>query len=103
MLGGREVAHMSKYQIPRHLDDPELIGFWTLDEFLVMVIPFAWGVIAGHIVVAIGLAVLGWFSYRKLKAGRSMTWVLHAAYWHFPGPIFGLRVLPPSHLSIMAG
>ncbi|MGO7251529.1 type IV conjugative transfer system protein TraL, partial [Rhizobium brockwellii] len=25
-----------KYVIPSHLDDPELIGFWTLDEFLAM-------------------------------------------------------------------
>ena len=28
---------MERYAIPKHLDDPELIGFWTLDEFLVMV------------------------------------------------------------------
>ncbi|OYW83764.1 MAG: conjugal transfer protein TraL, partial [Sphingobium sp. 32-64-5] len=26
-----------KYVIPTHLDDPELIGLWTLDEFLAMV------------------------------------------------------------------
>ena len=26
------------YIIPRRLDDPELIGFWTLDEFLAMTI-----------------------------------------------------------------
>jgi conjugal transfer pilus assembly protein TraL len=32
-----------KYVIPSHLDDPELIGIWTLDEFLAMVIPFIWG------------------------------------------------------------
>lgn len=31
-----------KYVIPSHLDDPELIGLWTLDEFLAMVIPFVW-------------------------------------------------------------
>ena len=36
---------MDRFSIPRHLDDPELIGFWTLDEFLVMFIPFVWGVI----------------------------------------------------------
>jgi type IV conjugative transfer system protein TraL len=32
-----------KYVIPSHLDDPELIGLWTLDEFLAMVLPFVWG------------------------------------------------------------
>ena len=35
---------MNRYTIPVHLDDPELIGFWTLDEFLAMVLPFIWGV-----------------------------------------------------------
>jgi conjugal transfer pilus assembly protein TraL len=94
---------LSKYSIPRHLDDPELIGFWTLDEFLVMVVPFIWGIMGGHILVAILLSTLGWFSYRKLKAGRSMSWILHFAYWHLPGPFFGLKVMPPSHLRIMVG
>ena len=28
-----------RYIIPRRLDDPELIGFWTLDEFAGMIIP----------------------------------------------------------------
>ncbi|MFZ1476797.1 MAG: type IV conjugative transfer system protein TraL, partial [Sphingorhabdus sp.] len=31
---------MNRYTIPAHLDDPELIGFWTLDEFLAMILPF---------------------------------------------------------------
>ena len=38
-----------KYVIPTHLDDPELIGLWTLDEFLAMVIPFVWGILSQHI------------------------------------------------------
>lgn len=32
-----------RYIIPRRLDDPELIGFWTLDEFAGRIIPFTWG------------------------------------------------------------
>lgn len=43
------------------------------------------------------------FYYRKLKAGRSMYWILHFAYWHLPGEFFGLKVAPPSHLRVMAG
>ena len=37
------------YAIPSHLDDPELIGLWTLDEFLAMVLPFVWGIMTQHI------------------------------------------------------
>lgn len=38
-----------RYLVPRRLDDPEQIGFWTLDEFAGMLIPFAWGILAQHI------------------------------------------------------
>ena len=30
-----------RYLLPRRLDDPELIGLWTIDEFLGLIIPFA--------------------------------------------------------------
>ncbi|MBA4043738.1 MAG: type IV conjugative transfer system protein TraL, partial [Erythrobacter sp.] len=36
------------YIIPRRLDDPELIGFWTIDEFAGMIIPFTWGILSQH-------------------------------------------------------
>lgn len=94
---------MDLYSIPKHLDDPELIGFWTLDEFLVMVIPFAWGILAQHVIFGLIGAIAAWFFYRKLKAGRSMYWVLHFGYWHLPGEFFGLKVAPPSHFRVMAG
>ncbi len=37
------------YIIPRRLDDPELIGFWTIDEFAGMLAPFTWGILTQHI------------------------------------------------------
>lgn len=36
------------YIIPRRLDDPELIGFWTIDEFAGMLAPFTWGILTQH-------------------------------------------------------
>lgn len=92
-----------KYVIPSHLDDPELIGFWTLDEFLAMVIPFTWGILAQHIVIGIGFAILGWWGLRKAKAGRAASWLIHLAYWHLPGGFPSLRATPPSYLRLMVG
>ena len=46
-----------RYIIPRRLDDPELIGFWTVDEFAGMIVPFTWGILAQHVFVGIALAV----------------------------------------------
>lgn len=92
-----------KYVIPAHLDDPELIGLWTLDEFLAMVIPFAWGILSQHIFIGIALAGAGWWGLRKAKAGRTGSWLLHLAYWHLPAGLTGLRATPPSYLRLMAG
>jgi len=94
---------MERYAIPKHLDDPELIGFWTLDEFLVMVTPFIWGILASHIVIGLVLSTVAWFGYRKLRAGRSMVWILHFGYWHRPGEFFAMKSFPPSHLRVLAG
>jgi conjugal transfer pilus assembly protein TraL len=94
---------MEQYSIPRHLDDPELIGFWTLDEFVVMLVPFGWGILSQHIVIGLFFSVGAWLGYRKLRAGRSMCWVLHFAYWHLPGGFFGLRAAPHSHIRVLAG
>src|SRR3546814_9374385 len=73
-----------KYVIPTHLDDPELIGLWTLDEFLAMVIPFAWGILSQHILIGMALSGAGWWGLRKAKAGRATSWLLHLAYWYLP-------------------
>ncbi len=92
-----------KYLIPQRLDDPELIGLWTLDEFIAMVVPFVWGILSQHIVIGIGLGFLCWWGLKKAKGGRAASWLLHAAYWYLPASFVGLRATPPSFLRIMAG
>ncbi|WP_422342861.1 type IV conjugative transfer system protein TraL [Parasphingorhabdus sp.] len=92
-----------RYLLPRRLDDPELIGLWTIDEFLGLIIPFAWGILAQHILVGIFLAFIVWFALRKAKSGRAATHLLHAAYWYLPGSFLGLKATPPSHCRLLAG
>ena len=92
-----------KYLIPQRLDDPELIGLWTLDEFIAMVAPFVWGILSQHIVIGIVLGFAGWWALRKAKAGRATSWLLHMAYWYLPASFVGLRATPPSFLRVMAG
>lgn len=92
-----------KYLLPRRLDDPELIGLWTIDEFLGLIIPFAWGILAQHILIGIFIAFIVWFALRKAKSGRAATHLLHAAYWYLPGSFLGLKATPPSHCRLLAG
>jgi conjugal transfer pilus assembly protein TraL len=92
-----------RYAIPRYLDAPELIGIWTLDEFVALVIPFVWGILNQQILLGIGLAVACWLGLRKAKAGRSPAWIIHLCYWYFPSSFAGLKATPPSHCRLMAG
>lgn len=94
---------MNGYSIPAHLDDPELIGLWTLDEFLAMCIPFVWGVLTQHIIIGLILSGLCWYVLRKAKAGRAVSWVIHCAYWYLPASFSGMKAAPPSHIRLMVG
>ena len=91
------------YIIPRRLDDPELIGFWTLDEFAGIIVPFTWGILSQHIFIGIALASGAWFTLRKAKSGRTTSWVRHAAYWYLPRGFTGLVATPPSCCRLLAG
>ena len=92
-----------KYFVPRRLDDPELIGLWTLDEFLGLAIPFAWGILSQHILLGVPLSFGAWWVLRKAKAGRASSWVVHAAYWYLGESFVRLKATPPSHCRRLAG
>jgi len=40
-------------------------------------------------------AGFGWWGFRKLKAGKASSWILHMAYWHLPSSFTGLKAMPP--------
>lgn len=92
-----------RYVIPRHLDAPELIGLWTVDEFIAMMVPFVWGILSQHILVGLVSALGAWFGLKKAKAGRATSWVLHCAYWYLPSSFVGMKLTPPSHCRLLAG
>lgn len=94
---------IENYLVPTRLDDPELIGLWTLDEFLVIVVPFGWGILSGHLFIGIFTALGCWFGLRKAKSGRSAAWVLALFYWHMPHSASGLRATPPSFCRCLIG
>ena len=94
---------MDRYVIPSKLDEPERIGLWTVDEFAAMAIPFVVGIMTQHVLLGIGFGFLGWWGLRKAKAGRATSWLIHAAYWHLPSGVIGVRTVPPSYLRLMAG
>jgi conjugal transfer pilus assembly protein TraL len=94
--------HGDRYIVPRRLDDPELIGFWTLDEFAGMIVPFTWGILGQHIFIGILASLEPGSHCGRPKQARS-SWVIHAAYWYLPAGLSGLKMTPPSHCRLLAG
>src|SRR3546814_14197964 len=92
-----------KYVIPTHLDDPELIGLWTLDEFLAMVIPFVWGILSQHILIGMLLSGAGWWGLSTATAGRATSWLADLASWLLPAGFIGLISTPHSYLRLLVG
>ena len=76
-----------KYLVPQRLDDPELIGFWTIVELAGLLVLFAWGILAQHIIIGTALSGLTWFALRKAKASGAGSKLVHAAYWYLPGSL----------------
>lgn len=68
--------------IPTHLDDPPQILFWELDEFIVLSLMFAIGIMADHLGM---LLVAGLFLvkiYKKYKDNQANGFFLHSLYWN---------------------
>lgn len=94
---------LDRYVIPGRLDEPERIGFWTIDEFVALAGPFFIGILTQLIIWGIVFGILGWWALRKAKAGRAGSWLIHAAFWYLPSGVTGVKTVPPSHLRVMAG
>jgi conjugal transfer pilus assembly protein TraL len=92
----------SDYYIYQYLDDPEVIGIWTIDEFLSVVLPFFMGLILNHPIIGLFSGIALWRILRKVKAGKSLGWVYGLIHWHLSGLIPSNSV-PPSSSRIMTG
>jgi conjugal transfer pilus assembly protein TraL len=92
-----------KYRIPQHLDNPMKIILWTIDEFLIFLIPFAilmfglnspiTGVVMG------GLLMMG---LKYIKGEQGHYFMYNLMYWYLP-PVFILSKTPPSYIRIWIG
>lgn len=94
---------MSNYLIPRSLDKPYRVLFWTIDECIVAIVPFLFfwllwdSPLTGMAISGVLLTLL-----RKLKGKDGEAYLLQLVYWHLP-PFLKLRVIPPSYQRIYLG
>ena len=47
------MAAKGAYHVYQHLDDPEIIGIWTMDEFIAMTVPLLLGLVFRHVMIGL--------------------------------------------------
>lgn len=97
------MSEISKYQVPRTLDDPGRILWWDVDQALLVCMFLVFGMVAGYLLIGMitGLSI-GWV-YGKSKSGRHKGYAIHLMYWFMPSGVLGLRRTPPSHHRELIG
>ena len=93
----------NKHLITQHLDEPFKVILWTLDELLVIFVPFLVLMFCfGSPLSGFGLGSLAFIVLRKVKGEAGHYFLHHVLYWHFPR-LFLLKKTPPSHLREWIG
>ncbi|MDA0967622.1 MAG: type IV conjugative transfer system protein TraL [Proteobacteria bacterium] len=92
------------YYIPKRLDDPERIMFWSSDELAVIFTPFIviYFALDMFITAAVVSTVLC-FWWKKFKGGEQANLHLYAMYWFYPASVMGLKATPRSYIRTYYG
>lgn len=94
---------MEKYYIPKHLDAPARILFWTFDEALMFMVPMFIGVMTNHGVIGILFAVGLFKGWKRIKGVGNSNLLKCLAYWHYPASVLGLKSTPDSSIRNYLG
>lgn len=91
-----------RYYIPKYLDEPFRIVIFTLDEFIITMVPLAlvWGFCNELLGIALGVFV--YFSYIKFKRRESSAYFKRKLYWAY-GMARHLNVMPNHHTKHLKG
>lgn len=74
---------METVRVLAHLDRPVRLLFWSLDEIVVMMLPFLIGIFTASFLV-IGLGVVVYRFYRKNKKRYTPRYIKAILYWYLP-------------------
>ena len=94
---------LSAFIIPRTLDLPEKILFFTINEIVLIMLPTIFGILANHTIKGLIIGILMLFLSKKLKPTNNGYNINHLCYWYLPDWLFKTTILPPSHIRIFLG
>lgn len=84
---------MDKYYIPKHIDDPARIVFFTIDEAALIAFVMIVSLALGYELIGLLLAIAAYYFYKTLKGKEGPAFIKKYMYWNFN---LGSRHLIPS-------
>lgn len=91
------------YYLPRHLDEPYKVVYFTIDECVLLLIPVLIGMFcfdAPIYAICVGATLVA--GLKKLKGKEGHYFIYSLAYWHFP-EIIKFKSTPPSYVREILG
>lgn len=75
------MSNSNKYYIPKYIDEPSRIVFFTIDEIIVIMSVFIVSYILGHELLGLVLAAVAYLIYTKFKKQESSAFLQRRLYW----------------------
>ena len=97
------MTSQNRYRIPKHLDDPEKLGFWTIDEAGAFLLPVILGIIGKVFITGFIAGCVTVYLLKKAKGTEQANILLSVAYWYLPYRFFNLSFTPPSYQRRLVG
>ena len=91
------------YYIPRQLDEPERLLFWSMDEALLMLLPVGIGIMSGFILTGVIAGIMFFLLWKKIKGAGQVNLAMYGVYWFFPSILSGMKFTPPSYQRFYLG
>jgi conjugal transfer pilus assembly protein TraL len=94
---------MDKYHLPKYIDEPPRLILWTIDEFMMFLIPFLILFLCFNspfMAVLVGVVLVA--GLKKIKGEEGHHFVYNLIYWYLPQMI-KLKKTPASFIREMIG
>jgi conjugal transfer pilus assembly protein TraL len=92
-----------QYRLVNLLDEPERILFFTVEEFLMLIVPIAMGLKFHHSGYGLFLGICGLYSIHKFKKRDGEAFFQYWVYWNLPLWFGRFKKIPPAYFRTLVG
>ena len=91
---------LQEYYIPKHLDTPPKIIFWSVDEFLMFAAPIMFGMLTEQLVISTIVGMVLYTNWKKVKGIGKGNVPLFFIYWFLPKTFSKFKKTPNSNNTL---